>query len=387
MPITFACPGCGGRLRVPDEAAGKKVSCPACKGVHIAPPPADVPPPAPVVAAPPPPPPAPPAGSAANPWSFDDEAGGAGEPAPLVRSSASQSGERRGRGRRDESQGDKERAGPARGKWTGFGAGCRLAALGTWVEFAAVAAFLGPLLVIAVSAAAGSVWWQPLVSKAGPFAVLPFFGLMLLGAGLVAVGRVRMCAVPPGTGARGVLFGTLVLSAVRVLGVAAGTGMVVLSGLQFLSNTTDGTTAYLLYALGGYAVAFVAGVVADVTVLPGLAVVGGAIPNAALRRRAGTAAFLFQLVALVSVLQVAALYLILLSTPALANRVPGSPRPAPTPTTRPNTIDSGGSPAAAAVVAFGVIVFMLLCQAGYAGLYAGLYATGRKAAADGAPRD
>ena len=41
----------------------------------------------------------------------------------------------------------------------------------------------------------------------------------------------------------------------------------------------------------------------------------------------------------------------------------------------------------AAVVAFGVIVFMLLCQAGYAGLYAGLYATGRKAAADGAPRD
>lgn len=381
MAITFACPGCGGRLRVPDEAAGKRVSCPACKGVHIAPPPADEP----VVAAPPPP--VAPAGSASNPWSFDDEAGTSGEPAPLVRSSSSQSGERRSRGRRGENPDEKGRSSPAPGKWTGFGAGCRLAALGTWVEFAAVAAFLGPLLVVAVSAAAGAMWWQPLLSKAGPFVFLPFFGLMLLGAGLVAVGRVRMCAVPPGTGARGVLFGTLALSAVRVLGVAAGTGMVVLSGMQFLSNKTDGTTAYLLYAFGGYAVAFVAGVVADVTVLPGLAVVGGAIPNAALRRRAGTAAFLFQLVALVSVLQVAGTYFVLLSMPALANRVPGAPRPAPTPTTRPNTIDSGGSTATAGVVAFGGIVFVLLCQAGYAGLYAGLYATGRKAAAADAPRD
>src|SRR5688500_613268 len=33
MPISIACPLCQARVRLPDDAAGKKFRCPKCKGV------------------------------------------------------------------------------------------------------------------------------------------------------------------------------------------------------------------------------------------------------------------------------------------------------------------------------------------------------------------
>src|SRR4051812_35759735 len=33
MPIQFPCPGCGGRLKVSEEMAGRKVRCSKCQGV------------------------------------------------------------------------------------------------------------------------------------------------------------------------------------------------------------------------------------------------------------------------------------------------------------------------------------------------------------------
>lgn len=37
MPIEIACPACGGRLDLPDTAAGKRVKCPHCPKVVAVP--------------------------------------------------------------------------------------------------------------------------------------------------------------------------------------------------------------------------------------------------------------------------------------------------------------------------------------------------------------
>lgn len=37
MPISVECPACHGRLRLPDNATGKRFRCPKCKGVIVGP--------------------------------------------------------------------------------------------------------------------------------------------------------------------------------------------------------------------------------------------------------------------------------------------------------------------------------------------------------------
>jgi hypothetical protein len=227
-------------------------------------------------------------------------------------------------------------------------------------------------------------------AKVTTFGLLPFFGLMLVGSALVGIGRLRMRAVPPGTGAGGVLTGALVLSAVRVAALTAAVGLVAASGFEAKAGRPGGVGLYLLYAAGGYAVALIAGLVADVTVLPGLAVVGGAIPSATLRRRVGLAGFLFQLVAVLTVFQLAVAYSLFLaaSERGLSGRLgavarqpvdaPAEPRPGP--------IGPDRSSAAFAGVC-GSLLFALLCQAGYAALHDSLYAAGQRATARDAPKD
>lgn len=66
MPLTIACPSCPAKLKVPENAAGRRVKCPKCGGVMTVPadaaPSGAEPPPAPRVVpiTPPPPPPPPP---------------------------------------------------------------------------------------------------------------------------------------------------------------------------------------------------------------------------------------------------------------------------------------------------------------------------------------
>lgn len=48
MPISVTCPTCAGRVRLPDNAAGRRFRCPKCKGVIPGPPKPAPPAPAPV---------------------------------------------------------------------------------------------------------------------------------------------------------------------------------------------------------------------------------------------------------------------------------------------------------------------------------------------------
>jgi hypothetical protein len=178
MAIGFVCPDCGGRLRVPDEWARMRVACRECRALLRAPAPegtepADALPVAESFA------PGKPAtrdhhipasahASADNHFTFHEPTpnGSTAAPAAVIRTPGRSAG--------------------SRVEWAAFGSGCGLARVGVWVEFVATAALLGPLLVLVVSLWAGGRWWEGLVAKVGPFGLLPFFGLLLVGAALVA---------------------------------------------------------------------------------------------------------------------------------------------------------------------------------------------------------
>jgi hypothetical protein len=381
MAIGFVCPDCGGRLRVPDQWARMRVACPDCRALLRAPAPEGA---EPVEAVPVAESLAPgkaavrdhhintsPPAAADNHFTFHEPTADAAVAAPagVIRTPG--------------------RAAGSRVEWAAFGSGCALARVGIWLEFAAAASLLGPLLALVVSLWAGARWWEGVVAKVGPFGLLPFLGLMLVGAALVGVGRLRMRAVPAGTGAGGVLTGTVVLSAVRVVALTAGVGLAAAAGFEAKADRAAGAALYLLYAFGGYAVALVAGVVADVTALPGLAVVGGAIPSTPLRRRVGLAAFVFQLVALLTVFQLAIGYALFLSAAqsGLTGRLGGgSRRPHPPAEARTESVESDSTSVAFAA-ACGLILFALLSRAGYAALHDSLYAAGQKATARDAPKE
>lgn len=381
MAIGFVCPDCGGRLRVPDEWARMRVACPECRALLRAPAPEGAEPaealPVAESLAPAKPAardhhvPTSPSASADNHFTFHEPTpnGTTAAPAGVIRTPGRPAG--------------------SRVEWAAFGSGCGLARVGVWVEFVAVAVLLGPLLVLVVSLWAGGRWWEGLVSAVGTFAVLPFFLLMQVGAALVGIGRLRMRAVPAGSGAGGVLAGALALSALRVAALTVAVGLATASGFEGRAGRAGSAGLYLLYAFGGYAVAVVAGVVADVTALPGLAVVGGAIPSAPLRRRVGLAAFVFQLVALLTVFQLAVGYTLFLSAAqsGLTGRLGAGARRQPPPAeVRPESGESDSTSVAFAV-ACGLILFVLLSRAGYAALHDSLYAAGQKATARDAPKE
>ena len=199
----------------------------------------------------------------------------------------------------------------------GFAAGCSLAWWGLWVEFLAVAYGLGVTGYILLGLLSDPRGMILKVNDAGGPAVLaPFFLGVLAGTVLTLLGRTRMMSVPPGSsGVKKVFFGAWAFTMLRLFATIAGAVLILMAASQWpdlkpaagADMDTKGKKAFL-YFVGAFA-AFAVGVpfwvVADLTTIPGVAVVGGEIPSARVRRRASLVTFVLQFLLLAYVLVVA----------------------------------------------------------------------------------
>lgn len=256
-------------------------------------------------------------------------------------------------------------------RWAGFGAGCWLVRLGTWIELAGVV-----LLVLAVELTLFGILVKTrelvVLDWSGPFAVVPFWTLLFAGSIMGAVGRFRMLAVPPDTGASGVLNGALVLNWLRVTALIAALVFALLSGFEWRNQQFGGMVRYALYAGVAHGLAVIAGRLAELSIIPAMAVLGGEIPNGPLRRRAGLVALVFQIVAMVWVGMGIFVYYLAV----VGNKLDGLLR-------RPGAkSDEPPADPQTALYAIGTVFLMVLAiEVAYTCLFASLYSAGLRAVA------
>ncbi|HUR52918.1 MAG TPA: hypothetical protein VMZ71_02220 [Gemmataceae bacterium] len=335
MPITFGCPSCGKLMRVSDALGGKSVRCPHCQAVVVAP---DDIPIAPVVQ--PSPAPLPPE-PVAKPSPFAEMKSPPPSRAPRERVSGN-------------------------ADWSGFGSGCRLVGIGIWFEFVAVMVMFALFFYFALhNVLEGKSPAKPF-SGAGAVLALLFFGPLLTGSVFVALGRVQMCAVPRFTGAGGLLTTCSVVAVLRPVMLLVAAGLVAMvefgGGAPTLNDTA---TPIALLAL-------VVGWIAELGMLPAMAIVGGAIPSERLRQAAGRLCFAVLLVTLLWLLVVVAVSALKESSPL------GVFSPDPTPARR------AAPPASREAAGDGTMLVVLavfaVAQIGYTILHHALYSAGRSAA-------
>jgi hypothetical protein len=143
----------------------------------------------------------------------------------------------------------------------------------------------------------------------GPLVFAPFFGIYFLGVLLTFMGRTRMLGIPSGTGVKKVFLGAWLFTFVQFLSAVAGVVFVVMATLEWSDfvNTPPTRTLrsnpfdYVGFGFVAYGIGLVFWALADLSVIPAIAVVGGAIPNLRLRRRVGTAVFGLQVLLVVVV--------------------------------------------------------------------------------------
>jgi len=256
--------------------------------------------------------------------------------------------------------------------------GCGLVRWGLWIELLAVA-YMICLFGYLVTSFVDKPGVKPEVLKSmGLFVIVPFFYLTLIGTGFIALGRTRMLSLPPGTGAGGVLTGAFVLSGLRALAVLASAALVTQAAMAWPDTSFDKMGRYLVLGVGSWLISIVPGVIAELTVVPGLAIAGGSIPSLRLRRRTGRFAFVLQVVALafvfLGVLGYFGLASILSRNVSVRDIVQGqgavqTPAGAPS----PSDVRAG------LMVVQVVLAFLLFLQFVYAWLQAGMYRAGQAA--------
>ncbi|MBA4062641.1 MAG: hypothetical protein C0501_02825 [Isosphaera sp.] len=318
MAIKLRCtnPNCQKRLQVPDKYAGRKVSCPDCKSVFVAPgervPSAPAAPKAPAHAPLPPPPPPPRHEETTNPFGFGGRSGAEPRPAPKKSGLHEVLTEAKGNGRDDEDEGARPRPrqlhargrgdpwrSPARA-WAGFGAGCGVAVWGAWAEFVGFAVG-ATLAVYKLLFEARDDLGRAAADGLPEYLVLvPLVLGSAVGAGLAWLGRARMMGLPAGNGAKWALVASFLVTLARLFAVLAA---VVLLALSFTEDA-GGRAAenYLGLAALAWLVGALLWVVADQAVLPAAAMVGSALRNYPLSKRAGGSAVLLQVVGVLFVL-------------------------------------------------------------------------------------
>jgi hypothetical protein len=214
-----------------------------------------------------------------------------------------------GRSKRTSDEPDEEKT-PAASAWRSFGGGSALSKWGVWIELLGLACGLGVIGYITVGRIEDPRGTAELVQDlGGPFVFAPFFGIYFLGVLLTFMGRTRMLSIPSGTGVKKVFFGSWLFTFVQFLAAVAGVVFIVMSGLEW-SDATNATSRsatrsnpgdYLGFAFLAYGISLPFWLLADLSIIPAIAVVGGAIPSLRLRRRVGTAVFGLQLLIVVEV--------------------------------------------------------------------------------------
>jgi hypothetical protein len=211
-----------------------------------------------------------------------------------------------------------------------------------------------------------------------------------------------MMNIPPGTGAKKVFFGAWAFTLLRFFAVLAAAILIVLAGSEWQNikaaasaprGSGDAPRGFL-YFVGAF-FAFGVGtpfmLLADLSTIPAMAIVGGEIPSARLRRRAGLVTFVLQALVLVYVGVVAGgVYAGRkvdwrfdaepTETATTPGKLPGRP-PITTPTQTPTRQKAPDTESAKSVVMV-VLAVGLLIQLAYTALYASLYGAGQAGVAE-----
>jgi hypothetical protein len=451
LPIQLTCHSCSKRLQIGDQYAGRRVSCPGCKTILTAPgslvapvaasPPAPAPAPdaakasgtvkAPATAraAVPPPPPVPTPlvtpqeESSEKPFSFgkkktaksearDNESGDDDPPPrkkheergddddPLPRKKRDNKRDDEAPSRRKHDRGRSSKwEDPTPNLWNGFAAGCSLAWWGLWIEFLSVVYWFGILGYIFLGLLDDPRGMLFKINDAGgPAIFVPFFAGVLLGTALTFLGRTRMLTIPSGTGAKKVFLGAWAFTGIRVLAAITAAILIAMASTEWpdvrtvtpAEWDTKGKDAFLHFvlALFAFVISIPFWILADLTTIPAIAVVGGAIPSLRVRRRAGWVTFLLQGLLLA--------YVFVTSSGGIvvgiaANKIDFKPKiseessspssgknPPLTPSKAKDDVDSGVKGVKAVVML--MLTTCVAIQFFYTILFASLYSAGRRGA-------
>jgi hypothetical protein len=194
---------------------------------------------------------------------------------------------------------------PAPNLWNGFAGGCSLAWWGLWIEFLSVVYWFGILGYIFLGLLDDPRGMLFKINDAGgPAIFVPFFAGVLLGTALTFLGRTRMLTIPSGTGAKKVFLGAWAFTGIRVLAAITAAILIAMASTEWpdvrtmtpAEWDTKGKNAFLHFvlALFAFVISIPFWILADLTTIPAIAVVGGAIPSLRVRRRAGWVTFLLQ---------------------------------------------------------------------------------------------
>lgn len=172
--------------------------------------------------------------------------------------------------------------------WRPFAAGCRAVQVGLLIELMAVLWVLTSLMYMPVRRLFfGLPFSRPAVVDAyGLQLLLPVGLLVFVGAVATTFGRWRMSDLPVGAGARGVLTVTAALATTRAVVLATSVVLLTMAGRGW------GEAAVVVEAAAAtaYGCGLLAGTAAELSALPGVALIAGAIPSRRLRVAAGRAA-------------------------------------------------------------------------------------------------
>lgn len=389
----FDCPHCGKRLKFGAEHAGKSVKCPKCtQGIYIPPDPATQQAAAQAVPQlpPTPPPSAPVAGDEFQtafvlPWSASvlppaqpvppvlrfDYDNPPSPPASFHNEPLSL----------DDDYDSHDRRGGRRGpRWLeAFGAGCGLVKWGMWVNFAS-SAYL--ILIFEISLLGVATKSSKLVVADTLGLYVPVFLFQLAGTGMMLFGWMRMIAVPPNSGAGGLMTGATALAGLRELVLFVGMVFFILAvtakGFDGLRDLLNAQTAMMI--------AYFCVWVATFSVIPGMAIVGGEIPSRRLRQKAGQVTLVHQILAIVLLMLIAAAYFLvsavdLLPTGGAGRGGDGFEAPRTSRGGERGTRDVERDPTPILML---LLLVVLTIEAAYTYLHYSLYSVGQQAAQRGA---
>ena len=278
-------------------------------------------------------------------------------------------------------------------KWKSFAGGCSMAKWGTWLEFLAFAYGLGIIGYIAIGVIENPGGMLTNVNDAGgPALLAPAFVGTLLGTLLTMIGRTRIMNVPAGTGAKKVFFGAWAFTMIRFIAIVVSSGAIVMAATEWPDMTKPGVAnspqardalLHTLIAFFAFLVSLPFWVLADLSTIPGMGIVGGCIPSARLLRKVGTVTFTLQALVFGYVIVVVAAGFAgknmnfgaqatdtnLVFDPRTGNMIPRAGA-----TSRMNSNEENAKSAVMVSVGLGILIQLV-----YAALFATMYGVGRYA--------
>jgi hypothetical protein len=197
---------------------------------------------------------------------------------------------------------------------------------------------------------------------------------------MMLFGWMRMIAVPPNSGAGGLMTGATALAGLREFVLFVGM-------LFFIMAITSKGLDGIKYLLNAYTAMMIANFciwVATFSVIPGMAIIGGEIPSRRLRQKAGQVTLVHQILAIVLLMLIAAAYFMVSAAELLPAGSGGrgedrfeAPRTGRVERSS-RDVDRDPTP-----IVMCLLLVLLMIEAAYTYLHYSLYSVGQQAAARG----